>query len=189
MYNFLPPTLTHLSRNQQGPQKIWKDWPRLALYSIAKGGNDMLANSLWSNREMGPRLPSQIFILYREVKYCQTSPENVIAHQDWNSGSLELLVKSPLRKSPSSQFPYKRKPNFKSYCRQVAWAQINMHSVASWCQLAWRCNHFTQHALHQPKGTEQNTATRRWEGNGVAQRSSGTDRNWVPWLSAPFNLT
>lgn len=59
MYNFLPPTLTHLSRNQQGPQKIWKDWPRLVLYSIAKGGNDMLANSLWSNREMGPRLPSQ----------------------------------------------------------------------------------------------------------------------------------
>lgn len=149
----------------------------------------MFANSLWSNREMGPRLPSQIFILYQEVKYCQTSMKKVIIDQDWNIRSLKLLVSSPLRERPSSPFLYKGKPNSKSYCCQVARAQINTHSMASLCQLAWRGNHVTQHAFHQPKGTKQNTATRNWEGYGAVQGSSGTDQNWVPCSSAPFNPT
>lgn len=79
---------------------------------------------------------------------------------------------SQLRKRPSSQFLYKCKPDSKSYSCQVAWKQINMHSVTSLCQLACRCNHFAQHALLQPKGTEQNAATRRWEGYGAVQREA-----------------
>ena len=77
-----------------------------------------------------------------------------------------VVAGSQLRERPSSQFLYKCKPDSKSYGYQVAWAQINMHSVTSLGQLACRCNHFTQHALFQPKGTEQNAAARRWEGYG-----------------------
>ena len=47
-----------------------------------------------------------------------------------------------------------------------------MHSMASLCQLSCRCNHFTQHALLQPKDTEQNTATKRWEGYGPVKREA-----------------
>lgn len=54
----------------------------------------------------------------------------------------------------------------------MAWAQINTHGMASLCQLAGRCNHFTQHALLQPKGTKQNAATKRQEGCGANQKEA-----------------
>lgn len=61
------------------------------------------------------------------------------------------IGEQPTEENLLSQFLDKCKPNSKPFCCQVAWAQINMHGMASLYQLAWKCNHFAQHALFSPR--------------------------------------
>ena len=144
-----PPTSSlknHRSQNQKGTQKTWKDWQD-ARHCISSPTVEMIWPQILPEtirkwvRDFHPA-----FLVYA-VKDCQTYMKKVMTDEDWKLRPSQLLVSSPLRKRPPSPFLDGCKPNFRPNSCQVPCTQINTHSVASFCQLACRCNHFAQQAL------------------------------------------